>query len=192
MSGHGTSAYAYSKSTIQVKIYSLLSRANRYKWLLALGTIIFVSDQLSKEWILRNLSLGAYFPPENIEVIPGFFHIVHLGNTGAAWGMFEGMSFWLGLVAIAALGAILIFRRQLHLELLPVQISFGLLSGGIVGNLIDRMRHGYVVDFLDFHFGSFVWPAFNIADAGICLGVGIYLLYSFLHPTAIGEGKDPK
>src|SRR5690606_30074307 len=152
MNGPGASAYAFSKSTIQVKIYSMFSRAGRYKWLLALGTAIFLSDQLSKEWIIRSLPFGAYFPPDNIVLIPGFFNIVHLGNTGAAWGMFEGMSFWLGLLAIAALGAIFLFRRHLHLHLIPVQISFGLLSGGIVGNLIDRMRHDYVVDFLDFHF----------------------------------------
>jgi signal peptidase II len=176
-----------------VKVYAVLARVTRYKWLLALAGFIFLSDQWSKEWILRNLPPGAYFPPENIEVIPGFFHIVHLGNTGAAWGMFQGMSFWLGLLAIAALAAIFIFRRYLNLELLPVQISFGLLSGGILGNLIDRLRHGYVVDFLDFHFGSFyTWPAFNIADAGICVGVGIYILISFLHPAAIGEDPDRK
>lgn len=190
MNGSQSSAFAVSKSTLQVKIYSILTRAARYKWLLGLATAIFVSDQLSKEWIVRKLPFGAYFPPEGIEVVPGLFHIVHLGNTGAAWGMLEGMSFWLGLLAMAALGAIFIFRRYLNLDLLPVQLSFGLLSGGILGNLVDRLRHGYVVDFLDFHLGALTWPAFNIADAGIVVGVGIYILFSFLHPAAIGEAQE--
>jgi signal peptidase II len=187
MNGSGSSAYAFSRSTLQVKMFSILARVARYKWLLAIAGVIFISDQLSKEWILRTLPPGAYFPPENIEVIPGFFHIVHLGNTGAAWGMFEGMSFWLGLLAIVALAAIFIFRRHLNLDLLPVQISFGLLAGGILGNLVDRLRHGYVVDFLDFHLGFYTWPAFNVADAGIVVGVGIYIAFSFFHPAAIGE-----
>lgn len=187
---NGTSAYAFSRSTLQVKIFSLLARMARYKWLLGLGGLIFLADQWSKEWILRKLPPGAYFPPENYEIIPGFFNIVHLGNTGAAWGMFEGMSFWLGLLAIAALCAIFIFRRYLNLDLVPVQISFGLLSGGILGNLVDRLRHGYVVDFLDFHFGRFTWPAFNIADAGICVGVAVYLLFSFIHPAAIERAEE--
>ncbi len=193
------SAYALSKSPIQLRIYARFMRIARYKWLLLLATVIFVSDQLSKEWIIHNLPLGAYYPEgtpgatagyESIVLIPGFFHIVHLGNTGAAWGIFEGMSFWLSLLAIVALAAIFIFRKRLHLDLLPVQISFGLLCGGIAGNLIDRMRHGYVVDFLDFHFGSYAWPAFNIADAGICVGVGIYLLFSFIRPEALEKKEE--
>lgn len=198
MNGSNYSAYALSKSPVQLRVFTMLTRIARYKWLLALAAVIFVGDQASKEWIIKTLPLGAYYPAgssattagyESIVIIPGFFHIVHLGNTGAAWGIFEGMSHWLGLLAIAALTAIFIFRRHLNLDLLPVQISFGLLCGGILGNLIDRMRHGYVVDFLDFHFGNFTWPAFNIADAGICVGVGIYLVFSFLHPAAL-EKKD--
>lgn len=198
MNGSNYSAYALSKSPVQLRVFTMLARIARYKWLLALAAVIFAGDQLSKEWIIHTLPLGAYYPDgsgaipgyESIVLIPDFFHIVHLGNTGAAWGIFEGMSHWLSLLAVAALAAIFIFRRHLNLDLLPVQISFGLLCGGILGNLIDRMRHGYVVDFLDFHFGSFTWPAFNIADAGICIGVGIYLVFSFLHPTALEKRDD--
>jgi signal peptidase II len=108
---------------------------------------------------------------------------VHVGNTGAAWSLFAGKSTLLALLALTTLGAIFFWRRSLGLRLLPVQISFGLLCGGIVGNLLDRLVYGHVIDFLDFHFGSYIYPTFNIADSGICVGVGIYLCYSFKYPT---------
>ena len=190
MNGSNYSAYALSKSPVQVRVFAMLSRIARYKWLLALASSVFALDQLSKAWVVNNLPFNAYFPPESIVVIPSFFNIVHLGNTGAAWGIFQGMSHWLGLLAITALTAIFVFRRFLHLDLPAVQVSFGLLCGGIAGNLIDRMQHGYVVDFLDFHFGSFIWPAFNVADAGIVVGVGIYVLFSFIRPSAIERKGD--
>lgn len=184
------SACTLPKKPVPVRLFSLLTKIGRYKWLLVLTALVFLLDQLSKLWILRALPLGAYYPPDAIVIVPDFFHIVHLGNTGAAWGMFQGMSHWLALLAGAALVAIFLFRRYLNLHLLPVQITFGLLSGGIAGNLIDRARHGYVVDFLDFHFGTFTWPAFNIADAGICVGVILYLAFAFLHPTALDENDE--
>jgi signal peptidase II len=105
-----------------------------------------------------------------------------VGNTGAAWSLFAGKSTLLALLALTTLLAIFLWRRSLGLRLLPVQISFGLLCGGIVGNLLDRLVYGHVIDFLDFHFGSYVYPTFNIADSGICVGVGIYLWYSFKNP----------
>ena len=103
---------------------------------------------------------------------------MNVGNTGAAWSLFSGRSGSLALLAAATLVAIYAWRRQLGLRLLPVQISFGLLCGGIAGNLLDRLLRGHVVDFLDFHFGSYVFPTFNVADSGICVGVAIYLLNS--------------
>lgn len=184
------STYAISKSPAPVRVYSMLQRILRYKWLLSLGAFVFILDQVTKTWILHNLPFGAYFPPDAIEVIPNFFHIVHLGNTGAAWGIFEGNSHWLALLATVALVGIFLFRKSLHLDLLPVQISFGLLVGGILGNLVDRALHGYVIDFLDFHLGFYTWPAFNVADAGICIGVGIYLTLSFVRPSALERTDD--
>lgn len=157
-------------------------RIYAYRWLLGLSLLVFALDQLTKLWIHRTLPLGTFGPPRHIEVIPGFFNIVHVGNPGAAWSLFTGMSTWLAWFAVITLIAIFFWRRSLGLRLLPVQISFGLLCGGIVGNLVDRMLHGHVIDFLDFHFGSFVYPTFNVADSGICVGVGIYMWYSFRSP----------
>lgn len=160
-----------------------LQRMLAYRWLLGLAGTVFLLDQLTKLCIYRNLPFGTYGSPGQIEIIPGFFNIVHVGNTGAAWSLFAGKSTLLALLALVTLAAIFLWRRSLGLRLLPVQISFGLLCGGIVGNLVDRLVHGHVIDFLDFHFGSYVYPTFNIADSGICIGVAIYLWYSFRTPN---------
>lgn len=161
---------------------SLPARIAVYRWFFLVALLVFAADRISKLWILENLPFNAYFPPDNIVIIPGFFNIVHVGNTGAAWGLFAGGSFWLAVLAVVTLAAIFLFRRHLSLARPIVQLSFGLLCGGIVGNLLDRVLYGHVIDFLDFHFGSFVWPAFNLADAGICVGVGLYLVHSFREP----------
>lgn len=150
-----------------------------YRWFVLLAVSIFALDQISKQLIFHHLPLGSYYPPENIPIIPGFFNLVHVGNTGAAWSLFSGRSTMLALLGIFTLGAIYYWRHSLGLRMLWLQISFGLLCGGIAGNLLDRVRQGYVTDFLDFHFGNYVFPTFNIADSGICIGVGIYLWQSF-------------
>jgi signal peptidase II len=116
--------------------------------------------------------------------VPGFFHLVHVGNTGAAWSLFTGKSLWLAALAVITLAAIFIFRHHLELGRPMVQVSFGLLCGGIVGNLVDRIAHGHVIDFLLFEFGSYEFPVFNIADTAICVGVGLYLIHSFRSPQA--------
>jgi signal peptidase II len=162
---------------------SRLQRIYAYRWLLWLATGVFVLDQVTKFLIATNLATGTYGPPGHIPIIPGFFNLVHVGNTGAAWSLFAGKSTMLALLAVTTLAAIFLWRRSLGLRLLPVQISFGLLCGGILGNLLDRLVYKHVIDFLDFHFGNYIYPTFNIADSGICVGVGIYLWYSFKNPA---------
>jgi len=159
-----------------------LERIFAYRWLLWLGLAVFVLDQVTKFLIVMTLQTGTYGPPHHIEIIPGFFNLVHVGNTGAAWSLFAGKSTILAVLALSTLAAIFLWRRSLGLRLLPVQISFGLLCGGIIGNLVDRLVYGHVIDFLDLHFGSYIYPTFNVADSGICVGVGIYLWYSFKNP----------
>ncbi len=159
----------------------IINRMCRYKPLYALASAVFLLDQVTKIWIY----LAVDFELDRIAVIPGFFYIVHWGNTGAAWGIFQGMSYWLALLAVVALAFIYKLRHQLGLRTTPGQISFGFLCGGIVGNLVDRIAHGYVIDFLDFRFGEFAWPAFNVADSAICIGVGLYIFYSFVHPEKL-------
>jgi signal peptidase II len=106
------------------------------------------------------------------------FYLVHVGNTGAAWSLFTGQSVFLAILAGATLVAIFLWRRALGLRDRTSQIGFGLLCGGIAGNLLDRLLHGHVIDFLDVHFGTFIYPTFNVADSGICVGVFLYLWHS--------------
>ncbi len=116
--------------------------------------------------------------------MPNFLYFIHVGNTGAAWSLFTGQSLLLGALAAATLAAIYFWRRALGLKEASTQICFGLLCGGIVGNLCDRLVHGHVIDFIDLHFGSYIYPTFNVADSGICVGVIAYLLKSLRSPEA--------
>jgi signal peptidase II len=161
-----------------------LRRMLAYKVLLAITAAVVVLDQASKAWILSHLPYPTYGEPGAMVIVPGFFHLVDVGNTGAAWSLFSGRSTVLAAGAAATLLAIFLWRRALGLRVLLVQVSFGLLCGGIVGNLVDRLRHGHVIDFLDFHFGSYTFPTFNVADSGISVGVAIYLLHSLRAPVA--------
>ncbi len=164
----------------------LLKRIASYRSLIICLVAVLVLDQGSKAWIRHHLPFPTYGGPNTIQVIPGFFDIVHVGNTGAAWSMLSGHSGLLAAVAALTLAAIYTWRKALSLKTPLVQVSFGLMCGGIAGNLIDRVLFGYVVDFLDFHFGTFIYPTFNFADSGICIGVALYLWHS-LKPELTGH-----
>jgi len=138
---------------------------------LVLGILIAVADQVTKYMVRISFDLG-----ESRPIIDGFFNFTYLRNTGAAWGMLDGYNIWLGILSIVVLIGLVFFRRSFVSNVFEHKIALGCLVGGIMGNLIDRLRLGYVTDFLDFHIESHHWPAFNIADAAICIGVGIYIL----------------
>jgi signal peptidase II len=147
--------------------------------LLLVGVVIL--DQLSKWWISVNFSLY-----ETREVIPGFFNITFVTNTGAAFGLLAGWdTVWRQVffvsVSLLALVALFFAYRHFRSEGRLAVYGLALVAGGAVGNLIDRLRFGRVIDFLDFYLGTYHWPAFNVADAGITIGVGLLLLSSFLH-----------
>ncbi len=150
-----------------------------YKRLHSLALIVLVLDQATKLLVENTLPFGSFYPPHCIEVIPGFFNIVHVGNTGAAWSLFSGYPRALAFIGVAALFLLYFFRESLQLKLPQSQLSFGLIIGGIVGNLLDRFRLGHVTDFLDFHIKDAYWPSFNIADSAITIGVGLYIFFSF-------------
>jgi len=164
------------------------NRMKKYAIFWKLALAVFVADQFTKLLVIGIIppmmpELSGYESGSHpIPVIPDFFNLVHVGNFGAAWGMFSGQKILLSLFAIFALWAIFRFRRQLELERHPVQVAFGLLVGGIFGNLLDRLWHGYVVDFLDFRIPviDYRWPAFNIADCGIVVGVVLFLILNTL------------
>ena len=161
---------------------SRIERILAYRRLLALALAVFVLDQLTKVWVAALLPFGTYGEPGAISVIRGFFYLVHVGNTGAAWSLFSGQSVLLAALAVATLVAIFCSRRALGLRHPLSQVCFGLLCGGIAGNLVDRLWHGHVIDFIDLHFGSYIYPTFNVADSGICVGVILYLIHSLRQP----------
>ena len=151
---------------------------------LGLLTAITLLDQWTKLAVRRGFALG-----ESVPVWPGFFHLTYLRNTGAAWGVLGGQNTALILLSIAMLALMLRYRRHFLADTASHRIALGLLLGGITGNLLDRVRLGYVVDFLDFFAGPHHWPAFNVADAAICCGVGLYLLTSWRGPDAANAAK---
>jgi len=158
-------------------------RVIRYRLLIAIAAAVVAADQATKAWIAARLPFNSYGEGGGaITVIRGFLYIVHVGNTGAAWSIFTGKSVLLAALAAATLVAIFIGRKALGLRDPFVQLCFGLLCGGICGNLVDRIARGHVVDFLDFHFGSYAFPSFNVADSAITVGVALYVLSSLRTP----------
>jgi signal peptidase II len=159
----------------------MTARLRRYRtfWALCLATIAL--DQLTKLVAFWKIPSSYANPP--IEIIPGFFNLVHVYNKGAAFSILKGYGWLLVILAILALGAIYRWRRNFELEKPLTQWAFGLITGGIIGNVIDRIAHGHVMDFIEIilpFYGR--WPAFNIADSGIFIGVTIYLYRSLFTP----------
>lgn len=150
--------------------------------ILLAGLLVLGADQLSKTWIRTHLALGQTF----FEI--GFFRITRLHNTGAAFGLFQGQSLLLTVIALFGVAAILIYglviyRRFPLLNGWLTRLGLGLVLGGTAGNLTDRFRFGSVTDFIDFTY----WPAFNVADASVTVGV-ILFAYSVLRMT--GKHQD--
>ena len=141
--------------------------------------LVVLLDHVTKAWIVNSFSMYA-----SKTVIPGFFNLVYVTNTGAAFSMFADIDspirhygfLGIGFAAVVFLTVIFFKLRSEH-KLYP--LALGLISGGALGNVIDRVRSGAVIDFLDFYIGKYHWPAFNVADSAICIGVGIFLAINF-------------
>ena len=158
-----------------------------YYRLFMIAGVILVLDQITKILVQYSIPFeSSYFAPDRVTIIEDFFYLVHIGNKGAAWGMFSEYSGILTILSFAVLLFIFCFRKHIELYRGTVQIAFGLLIGGILGNLIDRIRVGHVIDFIDIHLPFTLpyilpygrWPAFNIADSAIVVGMLFYLLFS--------------
>ena len=145
---------------------------------LLLGLIVVLLDQFTKLWVRQTFICGG----EPQAVIPGFFNLVFVRNPGAAWGVFGGQQVLLILISMIVLVLIATYHRRFLNPTLDHKIALGLMLGGILGNLIDRIKFGWVTDFLDFEFGTYHFPSFNVADSAICIAVGLYLLSSLWHP----------
>ncbi len=150
-----------------------------------IAVAVALADQLTKLLVLR-----AIHPEHPVVVWDGFLRLVNWGNTGAAWGLFRDSNLLLAIVSVATILALYFFRRSFAIHLTASQVALGLIVGGITGNLVDRLRLGYVVDFLDFHIGDRHWPAFNVADSAICVGVALYLIVSYVAERKAGGGTQ--
>lgn len=147
----------------------------------ALTLAVLAMDQATKLLVLRFLG----YAQERV-VVEGFFKFVHWGNTGAAWSLFYGNNHLLAIVSLVALLVLVLTRRHFDAHLALGQVALGLMFGGIIGNLVDRLmpsRH-HVIDFLYFHLtrrsgNEIGFPAFNVADASICTGVALLFLLSW-------------
>lgn len=145
----------------------------RIPWLAA---AVVAADQLTKHWAVASLK-----PVGSIPVIPGLFSLSYVENPGAAWGMLAGRQVFLIGFSLATLAFLLWRRRDLFGPLWGGSVTLSLIAGGVVGNLIDRVRLNHVVDFLDFFWGRSHFPAFNVADSAICVGVFLFILTQWHH-----------
>ena len=139
------------------------------KKLIPISLVCLLIDQIIKVVITTNLKIA-----DSINIITNFFRITYLQNTGAAWSILSGNKIVLILITIIALFLIYYFLLKNKTLKNIEYILYGILIGGILGNLIDRIRFGYVIDYLDFNFGSYRYPVFNLAD--ICIVISIILL----------------
>lgn len=150
---------------------------NKYRKLLIVAGLVILLDQITKALILNYLPLY-----NSIDVLNGFFSITHIHNPGGAFGFLANYSSGVRItvfLVVSLLAACLIL--WFYVKTPPTHpllaTGFAMIFGGAVGNLIDRVRFGKVVDFLDFYIGDLHWPAFNIADSAISIGIGIFVLH---------------
>ncbi len=143
--------------------------------------LLVAADQLAKHWAVTCLKQAGSIP-----VVPGFFSLSYVENRGAAWGMLSGQQIFLIAFSLFTLAFLVWKRKQLFGPLWGGALTLTLILGGILGNLIDRVRLNYVVDFLDFFWGQAHFPAFNIADASICCGVFLFIATQWHHDKKAG------
>jgi signal peptidase II len=159
----------HEENTMSFALLSPIVR-DRLPYLGGVG-IVLLLDRISKIVIQRAFDLG-----DQRSVIAGFFELVHVHNTGVAFGIFSGgestaKAILLSGFAVAAAVTVVVYSVRTPVADWLLQVSLALILGGALGNLYDRVNYGYVIDFLNFHAGGYYWPAFNAADMAISLGV---------------------
>jgi signal peptidase II len=155
------------------------------RWLL-LAVLVFIIDIGSKFLVMNTMDYGW---PNRIEILP-FFNLLYVHNYGAAFSFLNdagGWQRWLfAAIALGVSGLLAFWMRRTPLQNRLANSAYALIIGGALGNLFDRLYHGFVVDFLDFYAGTYHWPAFNIADTAICIGAALIILEGF-----IADKKEP-
>ena len=161
------------------------------RWLfwqgMACGGAIFLLDRLTKNWVFDLISIS---PRGYLEVAP-FFNIILILNKGISFGLFQsrGEGKWILLAAASAITVALAIWLW-RIERRRLALAVGAVIGGAVGNLFDRLQYGGVADFLDFHILGYHWPAFNVADGAITIGVAFIILDSYLESRSENDGGN--
>ena len=152
---------------------------HREKWrrflLPVVAVLTLVVDQISKRAVMTSLRPGESWNP--VAALERWVSLTYVTNTGAAFGLFPDYGAVFMVVAVVVIAAIILYYRHLPGEQWLIQASLGLQLGGALGNLLDRLRHGHVIDFIDFK----VWPVFNVADSSVFVGVVILAFYLLRH-----------
>ena len=160
--------------------------------LIGMALIIVVLDQVTKRLVMQTMSLH-----DSIPVVSGFFNLTYIRNPGAAFGIFATTNSTFRLIffvgtSLFALGLLGTIFYRMHSEDWWGQLTVSGIVGGAIGNLIDRLRYGEVVDFLDFHVAGWHWPAFNVADSAISVGVVSLLIIFALEKKQDGASSAPR
>jgi len=146
--------------------------------LLLTALAILMADQVTKGLVVANLALG-----QRVPIVGDLVQVWHAQNRGAAFSLFQGGSFVFLVVSVLSIGMVAYFHRSLRAQGAWLHVVLGVILGGTLGNFIDRLRQGYVTDWLSVGVGDTRWPTFNVADSSIVVGIGILVLYLFLaHP----------
>jgi signal peptidase II len=143
--------------------------------LLLTALVILVADQLSKGFVVAALALG-----QQVHVIGDFVEVWNVQNRGAAFSLLQGGSILFLLVSVLSVGMVWYFHRVLRGRPLWIHLVLGIFLGGALGNFVDRLRQGYVTDWLSVGIGDLRWPTFNVADSSLVIGIGILVLYLML------------
>ncbi len=152
---------------------------------LGLAATVIVADQLTKALLVSRLA-----PGESMPIVGDYLRLVHSQNNGALFGLFRESAVLFGLASIVVIGLIVVYHARSGRSRY-MSVALGLLLGGAIGNLIDRLRLGYVVDFVDAGIGSFRWYTFNVADAAISFAI-LFLIAAALRPSLAGERPEPE
>ncbi len=161
-----------------------------YRLMIAVIMIVVFLDQFSKWWISSRFELG-----QSYEIVPGFFNFTFVLNPGVAFGMFASLPDPYRLMVLTAttalaLAAVIYFVYFEYYHDCIAQACLALIVGGAIGNIIDRCLHGVVIDFIDWHYAGYHWPAFNIADSAICVGVALLIFRKPAEKVAIASDES--
>jgi signal peptidase II len=162
------------------------ARRSRARWpiFLGLAATVLVADQLTKAWLTSFLA-----PGQRVEVIGDYVRLVHSQNSGALFGLFRDQATLFGVISVGVIGAIIWFHHSSGRNTL-LSVALGFLLGGALGNMTDRFRIGYVVDFVDVGIGDLRFYTFNVADSSISAAILLLLLSAFLPGRFSGDRPD--